>query len=572
MHINPPYNIIILVLLNAMNHTPITLIILDGWGTANPGKGNAISQAHLPNFNSFLKEYPNTILYTSGKAVGLPDGVMGNSEVGHENIGGGRIVTQKLTLISQTIQDGSFFTNKTFANAIAHVKRHNSKLHLMGLISEGDVHSHLGHLYALFELANKNNIEKVLLHAITDGRDDPPVNALSLIKKVEEKLKICKGKIATICGRYYAMDRDNRWDRVKKYYDLVTEGIGLKTVSPQEAINNAYTRGKANEKVDDYPQENSDEFILPTIIGESVSKKNENTIQDNDAVIFFNFRPDRAREISTALTQVSFNEFERKALPENLFYVCLTEYDIKLHTKEYANPVLSIAFTNNELPEVNRNNSLGEVIAALNKKQIRIAETEKYRHVTSFFNMGRQEEFNGEERILIPSPRVSTYDLLPEMSANSVCEKTVQAILSKDYSLIVVNFANADMVGHTGMIPVTIKAVEAVDKALGEIYKANSTVNGTVIITADHGNADQMFNDDGSIRTAHSLNPVPIIMISEELKQVKLKESGCLADIAPTILEIVGIEKPNEMNGNSLIQAQSVSENSMKFQKAKSER
>ncbi len=534
-----------------MKHTPITLVILDGWGIAPSSKGNAISQANLPNYKQLLKGYPNTILYTSGKAVGLPDGVMGNSEVGHENIGGGRIVTQKLTLISQAVQNGVFFKNKVLLNAIDHVKKNNSRLHLMGLISEGDVHSHLGHLYALFELAARNNINNVLLHAITDGRDDPPKNATNLLKNIEEKLKVCKGKTVTVCGRYYAMDRDNRWQRVKKYYDLLTQGVGLKAISAFDAVNAAYIRGQKNEQSGDSPLENSDEFILPTLI-ESVVENPK--IQDNDAVIFFNFRPDRAREITTALTQVNFTEFERKCVLKNLCYVCLTEYDTKLHEKEFANPVVPIAFTNKDLPDVNRKNSLGEVISLLGESQIRIAETEKYRHVTSFLNMGKQDEFKGEERVLIPSPKVVTYDLQPEMSAAEVCRKTVESILSKKYALIVVNFANADMVGHTGIIPVAIKAVETVDKALGEIYQAILSVNGTLFVTADHGNADQMINEDGSVRTAHSLNPVPFIFVNKELKHLKIKEKGCLADIAPTILHIAGIDRPSEMTGDFLIE------------------
>ena len=533
-----------------MKNTPIALVILDGWGTSPDKKGNAILQANLPNFNSFLKNYPNTILYTCGKAVGLPEGVMGNSEVGHENIGGGRIVTQKLTLISQTIQDGSFYTNKTLFSAINHVKQNNSKLHLIGLISEGDVHSHLGHLYALFELAKRNNIQKVLLHAITDGRDDPPKYGIDLIKKVEEKTKICSSKIVTVCGRYYAMDRDNRWQRIKRYYDLVTQGIGLNAKSAYDAIKEAYNRGenKITQDGKECPLENSDEFIMPTLISTK-----EDLISDSDAVIFFNFRPDRAGEISTALTQNNFSEIKRELFPKNVNYVCLTEYDIRLHSKEFANPVVPTAFANNDLPEVNRNNSLGEIISKLNLRQIRIAETEKYRHVTSFFNMGRQEEFKGEERVLVPSPKVITYDHMPEMSASGVAEKTIEAIKSKNFALLVVNFANADMVGHTGIIPATIKATEAIDKALGEIYKATCEVNGTLLITADHGNADQMFNEDGSIRTAHSLNPVPFIMLNDSLKNKKLKQSGSLSDIAPTILDIMEVEKPKEMTGESLI-------------------
>ena len=526
----------------------VTLVILDGWGIAPDGCGNAMSLANLTNFNFFLKEYPHTVLYACGKAVGLPEGVMGNSEVGHENIGGGRIVTQKLTLISSTIQNKDFYKNKVLLEAVNHAKKNNSKLHIMGLISEGDVHSHLGHLYALFELAAKNNLNKVILHAITDGRDDPPKNAINLFKKVEEKLKICSGKIATVCGRYYAMDRDNRWERVKRYYDLVTSGIGIKAKNPTEAVQKAYERGELKKSELNCPLENSDEFILPTLIG-----SNDDLIKDNDAVIFFNFRPDRAREITCALTQNNFDGFKRKTFPKNLFYTCLTEYDIKLHDKNYADPIVPTAFTNNELPEVNRNNSLGEIISGLNLKQIRIAETEKYRHVTSFFNVGRQEEFAGEERVLIPSSKVITYDQLPEMSAKGVGEKTIEAIESKKYSLIVVNFANADMVGHTGIIPATVKALESLDYNLGEIYKAVIETSGVLIITADHGNADQMFNEDGSIRTAHSLNPVPFILIDTQMKNKKLKESGTLADIAPTILDVMSIQKPVEMTGKTLI-------------------
>lgn len=526
----------------------VTLLILDGWGIAETSIGNAISQANLPNFTSYLQNYPNTILNTCGKAVGLPEGVMGNSEVGHENIGGGRIVTQKLTLISEAIKDGSFFTNKTLLSAIEHVKKNNSKLHIMGLISEGDVHSHLGHLYAIFELAAKNKVKDVILHPITDGRDDPPKYANILIKTVEEKLKICNGRIATICGRFYGMDRDNRWDRVKHYYDLITKGIGFTAKSALEAIEKAYERGEKKESAGkDSPLEGSDEFILPTLI----TNKND-LIQDNDSIIFFNYRPDRAREITTALTQNNFSEFEREIFPENLFYACLTEYDSKLHNKETANPVVPTAFTKNELKEVNKEHSLGEIISKLNKKQIRIAETEKFRHVTSFFNMGREKEFEGEDRILIPSPKVTTYDLKPEMSALEVGAKTVESIKSNKYSLIVVNFANADMVGHTGIIPAAIKSVETVDRILGDIFKANEETGGTLLITADHGNADEMINKDGSIRTAHSLNPVPFILINKDFKNCKLKE-GKLADIAPTILNIMGIEIPKEMNGTVLI-------------------
>ena len=534
-----------------MKHTPVILLILDGWGSAEKGKGNAISLANLPNFNYLLQEFPHTQLLTCGKAVGLPEGVMGNSEVGHENIGGGRIVTQKLTLISQTVENGKFFKNRTLLSSIEHVKKYNSKLHLMGLISEGDVHSHMGHLYALFELAKRNKVNDVLLHAITDGRDDPPKNALNLLKKVEGRIQICNGKIVTVCGRYYAMDRDNRWTRIKRYYDLVTQGRGLISNTASEAIEGAYKRGRENKSTDsDCPLENSDEFIMPTLID---SKENNTLISDNDAVIFFNFRPDRAREITTALTQNNFIEFKREKLLKNLHYVCLTEYDIKLHNKDLADPAIPTAFTNNDLPEVNREKSLGEIISLLNKKQIRIAETEKYRHVTSFLNMGRQEEFKGEDRVLIPSPKVTTYDLQPEMSAREVCEKTLEALKSGNYSLIVVNFANADMIGHTGIISATINAVEAIDKALGQIYKSTIEANGTLIITADHGNADQMINSDGSIRTAHSLNPVPFILINNEFKTIRLKDHGNLSDIAPTILNVMDIEKPKEMTGNSLI-------------------
>lgn len=531
----------------------ITLLILDGWGVAEGSKGNAISQANLPNFTSYLKNYPNTILNTCGKAVGLPEGVMGNSEVGHENIGGGRIVTQKLTLISEAIKEGSFFTNKTLLSAIEHVNKNNSRLHIMGLMSEGDVHSHLGHLYALFELAAKHKVKNVVLHPITDGRDDPPKAANVLIKVVEEKLKICSGRIATICGRFYGMDRDNRWERVKHYYDLVTKGIGFTAKSALEAIEKGYERGEKKESFDkDSPLECSDEFILPTLI----TNKND-LIQDNDSVIFFNYRPDRAREITTALTQNNFTEFKREAFPKNLYYACLTEYDSKLHNKDFANPIVPTAFTKNELKEVNKEHSLGEIISKLNKKQIRIAETEKFRHVTSFFNMGRENEFEGEDRVLIPSPKVTTYDLKPEMSALEVGAKTIEAIKSNKYSLIVVNFANADMVGHTGIIPAAIKSVETVDKVLGDIFKANEEEGGTLLITADHGNADEMINKDGSIRTAHSLNPVPFILINNNLTNYKLKE-GKLADIAPTILNIMGIEIPKEMNGEVLMLSKAV--------------
>lgn len=535
-----------------MNNIPVTLVILDGWGSSEKTEGNAIAKASLPNFQFLLKEYPNNILHTCGKAVGLPEGVMGNSEVGHENIGGGRVVIQKLTLISQSIEDKSFFSNKVMLDVISHVKKHSSKLHVIGLISEGDVHSHMGHLYAILELASQNKVDKVIIHPISDGRDDPPKSAVPLFEKLEEKCKKYNARIATVSGRFYAMDRDNRWNRIKLYYDLITQGKGLKSSSVTSAIQEAYSRGEKKDRIiyptDDCPLENSDEFILPTII-----ESKDSLISDNDGVIFFNFRPDRAREISTALTQKNFSDFDREVIPENLSYVCLTNYDSKLHNPESADPVLPVAFSKDTLKEVNKNNSIGELISKLNKKQIRIAETEKFRHITSFFNMGREDEFGGEERVLIPSPKVSTYDQKPEMSANEVGAKVIEAIKSKKYSLIAVNFANADMVGHTGSIPDSIKAVEVLDKLLGEIYKANKETNGVLIITADHGNADQMINDDGTVRTAHSLNPVPFIMVNENLKNAKLKPEGVLADIAPTILDIMNIDKPDEMTGSSLI-------------------
>lgn len=536
-----------------MKNTPVALVILDGWGSSEKEEGNCMKKANLPNFNSIKDKYPNNNLITCGKVVGLPDGVMGNSEVGHENIGGGRIVTQKLTLISETVENETFFQNKVLLNAIKHVKENNSKLHLMGLISEGDVHSHLGHLYALINLAKKNSVADVILHAITDGRDDPPKAGEPLIKKVEDQLKKCSGRIATICGRYYAMDRDNRWERVERYYELVTSGKGFKSTSASGAILDAYKRADKKEIEEGLPLENSDEFILPTLI---TSEKD--LIKDGDAVIFFNFRPDRAREISTALTQIDFDGFKRNNIPKNLSYSCLTEYDSTLHDSSTANPTLPIAFSKEVLKETNKANSLAEIISKMGAKQIRIAETEKFRHVTSFFNMGRQKEFEGEERVLIPSPKVATYDLKPEMSALEVSEKTIEAIKSKKYSLIAVNFANADMVGHTGIVEAAVIALETLDKELGKICNAILEENGTLIITADHGNADQMINEDGTIRTAHSLNPVPFILVNKELQNVKLKPEGSLADIAPTILDIMGIEKPSEMTGNSLIQSSSI--------------
>jgi len=504
----------------------VMLIILDGFGINPRTEGNAVYAAEKPNIDRFLAEYPNTVIRTSGMDVGLPKGQMGNSEVGHTNIGAGRIVYQELTRITKSIEDGDFFEKKELLDAIENCKKHNSKLHLYGLLSDGGVHSHNTHLYALVELAKRQGLKDVYIHCFFDGRDVPPDSAKCYVEELESKLKeIGVGKIASVMGRYYAMDRDNRWERVKLAYDAMVLGEGLKASSAIQAV------------LDSYGREEFDEFVKPTVIEEN--GKPVATIGENDSIIFFNFRPDRAREITRTFVDPDFKGFQR---PKGFFpvhYVCMTQYDKTM-------PNVSVAFKPESL-----SNTFGEYISRLGYKQLRIAETEKYAHVTFFFNGGVEAVYEGEDRVLIPSPKVATYDLKPEMSAFEVTDEVINRIKSKQYDVIILNFANCDMVGHTGVFEAAKKAVEAIDKCLGRIVPAVLEQDGKVLITADHGNAEQMIDyETGGAFTAHTTNVVPLIAIG--LGDIKLKE-GRLADIAPTMLDIMGLEKPQEMTGNSLI-------------------
>ena len=510
-----------------MKNKQYVLMILDGVGLNDEEKGNAFKMANTPNLDRYVEKYPNTYVQTSGMAVGLPEGQMGNSEVGHTNIGAGRIVYQELTRITKEINEGKFFENQVLLNAMNHVKENNSSLHLLGLVSDGGVHSHIDHLYALLEMAKRNNIEKVYVHAILDGRDTSPTSAVDYLKELENKMKeIGVGKVATLAGRYYAMDRDNRWDRVEKAYDAVVNGKGNSFKTVQKAIETSY---EAQE---------FDEFVKPIVIvddeQEPVAK-----ISENDSVVYFNFRPDRARELTKAITMPDFAEFETKKL-NNIYFVTMTKYDEVLKNVE-------IAYK----PE-NLKNTFGEYISKLGYTQLRIAETEKYAHVTFFFNGGREDKYKGEDRILVPSPKVATYDLKPEMSAYEVTDKTIEAIDSKKYDVIIMNFANGDMVGHTGNIEKTIEAVEAVDKCVGRIISKLEEIDGEAIITADHGNCEYMLDlKTGEPITSHSTFDVPMIVVSERVKSIT---NGRLCDLTPTLLTLMGENIPEEMTGKSLVE------------------
>jgi len=503
---------------------------MDGWGVRDSSCGNAVAEAHTPVFDYLFNNYPSTILKASGEAVGLPEGQMGNSEVGHLNIGAGRIVYQEFTRISKSIRDGDFFENSVLLEAVRSAKEKGKALHLMGLLSDGGVHSHIEHLFALLDLADREKMKKVYIHAFLDGRDVPPDSAGVYVKQLENKLKeIGFGKIATIMGRYYAMDRDNRWERTERAYRAMVLGDGLKAPSATSAIEMSYEKSEM------------DEFVQPTVIVDEKGMPTA-TIEPEDSIIFFNFRADRARQITRAFVDRNFTHFERPKGFLNPYFVCMTQYD-----KEIKTPV---AFPPQKLV-----NTLGEVLAENGIRQLRIAETEKYAHVTFFFNGGIEKPNEGEDRILVPSPKVPTYDLKPEMSAYEVADKVVQAVKGGEYGVIIVNFANPDMVGHTGIMEAAVKAVEAVDTCLGKIYDAVKKVGGIMIVTADHGNAEQMYEDKDEPHTAHTCSEVPFILVSfdEDLKKKELKKGGSLRDIAPTILELLKLEKPVEMTGNSLI-------------------
>ena len=506
---------------------PTVLLILDGYGERKEKDGNAIALANTPVMDKLKKEFPYVEGQASGLFVGLPDGQMGNSEVGHMNMGAGRIVYQELTRITKAIEDGDFFENKALKEAVEHCKKENTALHFMGLVSSGGVHSHIGHIYGLLELAKRAGLKKVYLHAFLDGRDTPPDSGKSFLMDVEKKMQeLGVGEIATISGRYYAMDRDKNYDRVEKAYRAMVDGTGEKASSVEEAIDASYAK-----KV-------YDEFVLPTVIEKDGAV---HTVSDGDAMIFFNFRPDRAREICHAFCDDEFNFFNRGAR-KKVFFVCFTDYDPTIPNKR-------VAFEKEEI-----HNTLGEVVSNLGKNQLRIAETEKYAHVTFFFNGGKEEPYENEDRILVPSPKeVPTYDLKPEMSCYTVTEKLTEAIRSGKYDLVVANFANPDMVGHTGVLPAAIKAIEVVDECMGKVVDAVESMHGNLFILADHGNADIMIDEKtGEPYTAHTTNPVPFILVSDE--RHKLREGGCLADIAPTLLELMGIPQPKEMTGKSLLE------------------
>ncbi|MBQ7792600.1 MAG: 2,3-bisphosphoglycerate-independent phosphoglycerate mutase [Clostridia bacterium] len=499
---------------------PVALLIMDGYGYNPETKGNAIKAVENKYIDSLLQKYPNTLINASGMAVGLPDGQMGNSEVGHTNMGAGRIVYQELTRITKAIKDGDFFQNDVLLQAMENCKKNGSALHLMGLLSDGGVHSHNTHLYGLIEMAKKNEIRDVYVHCFLDGRDVPPSSAKEYLAQLEDKLsEIGVGKIATIMGRYYAMDRDNRWERVEKAYNAMVLGVGETAKTADEAITASYN----NEVVD--------EFVLPTVI--DGAKK----ISQNDSVIFFNFRPDRAREITRTFVDEEFSGFERTFFP--LFYVCMTQYDATM-------PNVSVAYKPQSLK-----NTFGEYISANGLKQLRIAETEKYAHVTFFFNGGVEAEFEGEDRALIASPKVATYDLQPEMSAYLVKDEVLKRINSDQYDVIILNYANCDMVGHTGVFEAATAAVKAVDECMKETVEAILNKGGIAVVTADHGNADLMFSDEEGVVTAHTTNPVPLIVCGAG--ELTLKEGGCLADVCPTMLDLMGLKQPEEMTGQSLI-------------------
>ena len=506
---------------------PVTLIVLDGFGINPKKEGNAIANASMPNMEWLLRKYPNSSLSMSGLDVGLPEGQMGNSEVGHMILGAGRIVYQDLTLIHKDIDEDKFGSNPIILNALRTTKAAGGRLHLMGLLGDGGVHSHQRHMEALIEMAQREKVGTVYLHLFLDGRDTPPNSAEQFILDLNEKLKAWPGvKIATVIGRYYAMDRDTRWDRVEKAYLCLTEGVGKLANSPLEAIRNSHNEGV------------TDEFVLPTAIRSAVP---EGLISDGDGVIFFNFRADRARELTRALIDADFKEFPRKRRLNLSTYVTMTQYDETFR--------VPVAYPPRELRKI-----LGEVASQHGIRQLRIAETEKYAHVTYFFNGGEEKEFPGEQRIMIPSPKdVATYDLKPEMSARQVTDALVKQFSAEDISLVIANFANADMVGHTGNFEASVKACEVLDECLGKVVDAALNKKGRIVITADHGNIEQLIDyDTGMPHTAHTINRVPVILVDEERKRSRIKE-GTAIDVAPTVLQLLGLPQPPEMTGQSLI-------------------
>jgi len=506
---------------------PLMLMILDGWGLSPNKEANAILNANTPNYDYLLKHYPHTTLEASGLAVGLPRGQMGNSEVGHLNLGAGRIVYQDLTRISKDINNGDFFKNTALVGAVENAISKGTALHLMGLLSDGGVHSHIDHLIALLKLCKERGLQRVYLHAFLDGRDVPPANAGIYISKIEEVMEnVGVGAIATIAGRYYAMDRDQRWDRTQKAYDAIVFGEGQKAKRAMEALDKSYARGE------------TDEFVVPTVVLDDDNGP-IGTVNENDSVIFFNFRPDRARQLTSAFCREQFQGFPRRQGFFPLFFVCMTEYDITINNTH-------IAYKSETLKNI-----LSQVLSENGLTQLRIAETEKYAHVTFFFNGGVEKAYCGEDRILIPSPKVATYDLKPEMSAFDVTDAVVEKIKDDIYDVIILNFANPDMVGHTGIFEAAVKAIEAVDACVGRIVEAIREQKGTLLITADHGNVEQLIDyDTGEPYTAHTCNLVPLILVGDRPCELR---SGRLADIAPTMLRLLNIQKPVEMTGSSLL-------------------
>ena len=510
-----------------MSKKPTVLMILDGYGLNDRTEGNAIAQANTPVMDSLMKNYPFVRGNASGMAVGLPEGQMGNSEVGHLNMGAGRIVYQELTRITKEIQDGDFFKNPALLKAMENCKKNDSALHCMGLLSDGGVHSHNTHLYGLLEMAKRNGLKKVYVHCFLDGRDTPPTSGKEFaVQLTEEMEKIGVGQIATVMGRYYAMDRDNNYDRVQFAYDAMVNGVGDSAECGICAIQNSYDRDV------------TDEFVKPAVVMKD--GKPLATVQDGDSVVFFNFRPDRAREITRCFCEDEFTHFERGARKQ-IVYVCFSDYDPTIPNKDVAFHKIAV------------NNTFGEWLAANNMTQARIAETEKYAHVTFFFNGGVEQPNPGEDRILVNSPKVATYDLKPEMSAYEVCDKLTGAIRSGNYDVIIINFANPDMVGHTGVLSAAVKAIEAVDECVGKAVEALKEMDGVMFICADHGNAEQMIDyETGEPFTAHTTNQVPFVLVNYD-PTYTLRDGGCLADIVPTLIQIMGKEQPAEMTGKSLL-------------------
>ena len=516
--------------------TPYAIIIMDGYGCSQYTTGNAIFMDGSVNVRGYRREYPSSKLGASGLSVGLPDGQMGNSEVGHLNIGAGRIVYQDLTKITKLIEEGTFFENPALIKAMDNAVENNKKLHLWGLLSDGGVHSHMTHLYALLEMAKKRGVPETYVHAFLDGRDVSPTSGVGYVKELLKKMKELKyGKLASLSGRYYSMDRDNNWDRVEKSYDMLTIGMGVHAADPVKALKDSYAAGI------------TDEFVLPTNLcgkdGEPIA-----LVEEGDSIIFFNFRPDRAREITRAFSQEEFiapkgKAFQRKTGFLHPVYVCFTVYDAEFQGIE-------VAFPKEELV-----NTLGEYLSKLGLKQLRIAETEKYAHVTFFFNGGVEAPNENEVRVLINSPKVATYDLQPEMSAPEITARAIEELGTGEYDVMILNFANCDMVGHTGVLEAAVKAVHTVDDCVKQVVDKVLEMGGAVLLTADHGNADRMIDVDGSPFTAHTTNPVPVVLISEQLKEegAKLRRGGILADLAPTLLDVMGLPIPEEMTGKSLL-------------------